>query len=99
MWRDCAWREVKKPWMMEAEGRSKLGVVKHLMEGGCTARCVQVGTARCVQVGTARCVQVARRKLRRIMAKLKGGTAELRVETGRWLGLKREDRHFNTACT
>ena len=31
--------------------------------------------------------------------KLKGGTAELRIETGRWIGLKREDRHFNTACT
>ena len=26
------------------------------------------------------------------MAKLKGGTAKLRVETGRWIGLKREDR-------
>ena len=32
--RDCAWREVKKAWMMEAEGRSKLGMVKNLMEGG-----------------------------------------------------------------
>ena len=26
------------------------------------------------------------------MAKLRGGTAELKVETGRWIGLKREDR-------
>ena len=26
------------------------------------------------------------------MAKLRGGTAELRVETDRWIGLKREDR-------
>ena len=53
--------------MMEAEERSKLGMVKNLMEGGCSARCVQV----------------ARKKLRRIMAKLRGGMAELRVETGR----------------
>ena len=26
------------------------------------------------------------------MAKLRGGTAELRVETDRWIGLKTEDR-------
>ena len=32
------------------------------------------------------------RKLRQIMAKLRGGTAELKVEAGRWIGLKREDR-------
>ena len=76
MLKDCTWREVKKAWMMEAEERSKLGMVKNLMEGGCSARCVQV----------------ARKELRRIMAKLRGGTAELRVETGRWIGLKREDR-------
>ena len=42
MLRDCAWREVKKAWMMEAEGRSKLGMVKNLMEGGSRVRCVQV---------------------------------------------------------
>ena len=43
--------------MMEAEGRSKLGMVKNLMEGGCRARCVQM----------------ARKELRQIMAKLRGG--------------------------
>ena len=26
------------------------------------------------------------------MAQLRGGTAELKVETGRWIGLEREDR-------
>ena len=71
-----AWHEVKKAWMMEAEGRSKLGMVKNLMKGGCRVRCVQV----------------TRKELRGIMAKLRGGTAELRVETGRWIGVKREDR-------
>ena len=34
MLRDCAWREVKKARVMEAEGRSKLGMVNNLMEGG-----------------------------------------------------------------
>ena len=60
---------------MEAVNGSKLGMVKNLMEGGCSTRCVQV----------------VRKESRRIMAKLRGGT-ELRVETGRWIGLKEEDR-------
>ena len=76
MLRDGAWREVNKARIMEAEGRSKLGMVKHLMEGGCRARCVQV----------------ARKGLRQIVAKLRGGSAELRVETGRWIGLEIKDR-------
>ena len=29
------------------------------------------------------------------MAKLRSGTAELRVQTGRWIGLKREDRIYD----
>ena len=74
MLRDCAWPEVKKAWMMEAEGKPKLGMVKNLIEGGCRARCVQV----------------ARKELRRIMAKLIGCTVELSVETGRWIGLEKE---------
>ena len=74
MLRDCAWPEVKKAWMMEAEGKPKLGMVKNLIEGGCRARCVQV----------------ARKELRQIMAKLIGRTAELSVETGRWIGLVKE---------
>ena len=40
----------------------------------------------------SRCVQVGRKSLRRILAKLKGGMAELRVESGRWVGLSKEDR-------
>ena len=76
MLRDGAWREVNEARIMEAERRSKLGMVKHLMEGGCRARCVQL----------------ARKELKQVMAKLIGGTAEWRVETGRWIGLEREDR-------
>ena len=40
----------------------------------------------------SRCVQVGRKSLKRILAKLRGGIAELRVESGRWVGLSREDR-------
>ena len=40
--RGCAWSEMKKVWMMEAEESSKLGMMKNLMEGRYRARCVQV---------------------------------------------------------
>ena len=79
MLKDFAWREVRKEWLSEANERSKLGVLQRLKRRGCELKCVQVG----------------RKSLRRILAKLRGGTAELRVESGRWVGLSREDR----SCT
>ena len=33
-----------------------------------------------------------RKKIRRVLTKLRGDTAELQVEMGRWKGLSREDR-------
>ena len=33
-----------------------------------------------------------RKKVKRVLTKLRGGTAELQVELGRWKGLSREDR-------
>ena len=39
-------------------------------------------------------MQAARKKMRQIMVKIRGGTAELRVETSRGIGLKREDRIY-----
>ena len=76
MLKDCAWREVKKGWMTEAQERSKLSVLQNLMEGG----------------GKARCLQIERKGLRRILSKLRGDTAGLRLETSRWMGIKQEDR-------
>jgi len=67
---------VREVWDAEIQERSKLGVVKGLLECGCQSRCVDVGSKR----------------IRRMLAKLRGGTAELRVETGRWNGLKKEER-------
>ena len=29
-----------------------------------------------------------------MLMKLRGGTAELRIETGRWCGLRRDERDF-----
>ena len=32
------------------------------------------------------------KRRRRVLAKLRGGTAAIRIETGRWSGIKREER-------
>ena len=71
-----AWRKVREVWREEARGRSKLGMIGRLMDYECKARCVEVDSKR----------------QRRMLAKLRGGTAELRIETGRWRGLERQER-------
>ena len=76
MLHDSAVRSVKSSWEAEAQDRSKLDVLQRLLVNGCKARCVDV----------------ASKSVRRIVAKLRGRTAELRVETGRWCGLKRDER-------
>ena len=40
----------------------------------------------------ARCVEVKCKKKRRILTKLRGGTAGLEIETGRWRVVSREER-------
>ena len=40
----------------------------------------------------ATCIDVESKGIRRMLTKPRGGTAELRVETGRWSGLRREER-------
>ena len=74
--RDTAWRRVKAVWREKAKGSSKLEMTGKLMDNECKARCVGMDCKRC----------------RRRMVKLRGGTAELRIEAGRWRGLKREER-------
>ena len=76
MIKNCAWREVTLTWAEELEERPKLCVLKELVRGGFKSR----------RVG------VRRKKTKRILTKLRGGTAELQVEVGRWRGLKREER-------
>ena len=39
----------------------------------------------------ARCVEVDCKRQRRMLMKLRGGMAELRIETGRWCGLWRDE--------
>ena len=59
------------------EQHSKLKVHgKEMMKSQCKTRYVDIGCKR----------------IWRVLTKLRGGTAELRVKTGRWIGLRREER-------
>ena len=63
-----AWRKVREVWREEGRGRSKLVMIGRLMDYECKAQCVEVDCKR----------------QRSMVAKLRGGAAELRIETGRW---------------
>ena len=39
----------------------------------------------------ARCVEVDCKRQRSMLANLRGGTVKLRIETGRWHGLERQE--------
>ena len=64
---DCAWRKVNKVWAEELTDWPKLCVLKELVGRGFKARCVGVRW----------------KKMRRVLTKLREGTAELQVEMGR----------------
>ena len=63
-------------WREEARACPKLEVMGRLMDCRCEARYVEVDCKRHAQ--------------RRMLMKLRGGTAELRIETGRCCGLRRD---------
>ena len=73
-----AWRKVRQVWREEARGRSKLVMIGRLMDYECKAQCVEIDG----------------KGQRSMLAKLRGGTAGLRIETGssRWCGLERQER-------
>ena len=56
-----AWRKVREVWREEARGRSKLVMIRRLMDYECKVRCEEVDCKR----------------QRSMLAKLRGGTAEL----------------------
>ena len=74
--KDIAWREVREVWREAAREWPKVQVIGSLMDAECRARCVEIEC----------------KMQRRMMVKLRGETAELRVETGRWCGLSRGER-------
>ena len=89
--RDSIWRAVKESLAAQAKHHPKLKVVREMMKSQCKTRCVGIGC----------------KKIQRLLTKLRGGTAELRVETGRWTGLRTEERickqctsgRWRTICT
>ena len=71
-----AWGRAREGWREEARAHPKLEVMGRLMDCRCKARCVEIDCKR----------------QRRMLMKLRGGTAELRIETDRWCGLRRDER-------
>ena len=71
-----ALRRAREGWREEARVRSKLEVMERLMDCRCKARCVEIDCKR----------------QRRMLMNLRGGTARLRIETGRWCGVRRDER-------
>ena len=60
-----AWRRAREGWREETRARPKLEVMRRLMDCECKARCAEIDCKR----------------QRRMLMKLRGGTAELRIET------------------
>ena len=71
-----AWKRGREGWREKARARPKLEVIGRLIDCRCKARCVEIDCKR----------------QRRMLMKLRGGTAELRTETGRWCGLRMDER-------
>ena len=70
------WRKVRKEWDQEMETKPKLEMLKRIVRLGERSECARVG----------------RRADRRLMMKLRGGTAGFQIETGRWRGVTRQER-------
>ena len=71
-----AWRRVRAEWSKDLEMKPKLLMLRRIVE--------------CAEESS--CLDVKAKREKRVLLKLKGGTAAFQVETGRWQGLKREDR-------
>ena len=76
MLRDSVWREIKWKWKVETQERLKLGVMQRLL----------------VHESKDRCMDGKCKRLRRMLAMLRGDTAAVRIETGGCNGLKRVER-------
>lgn len=72
----CARRRIEEGLTEELRAKPKLAVLHLLMERGVESRCLYV----------------ANKGFRRVMMMLRGGTAPLMIESGRWRGLRREER-------
>ena len=76
MLKSCAWREVRASWEQEMNEKRKLEVLRMIVDKDCKGRSAQIES----------------KEVRRMVTKLRGGTAQLHIETGRWKGEGREER-------
>ena len=76
MLKSCAWREVRASWKQEMSEKPKLEVLRMIVDKDCKGRSAQIES----------------KEVRRMVTKLRGGTAQLRIENGRWKGEGREER-------
>ena len=72
----CAKRLNEDEWTCELSTKPKLATLRLLKEKG----------------SESRCLEVASKSLRRMMMMLRGGTAPLMIESGRWRGMPREKK-------
>ena len=73
-----AWRNVRDEWRKEMHEKPKLSMMKRITE--------------CHEVKSS-CAFLKSKVERRMMLKLRGGTAAFQIEAGRWHGfMKREER-------
>ena len=72
----CTRKKVEDEWDGELATKPKLALLKFLKE----------------KRGESRCLDVADKDKRRMMMMIRGGTAPLRIECGRWKGLERAER-------
>ena len=73
MLESVAWRRVRKEWSQELENKPKLSMLKKIAE----------------YEEESSCANVKMKSERRVLIKLRRGTAPFQMETGRWHGLKR----------
>ena len=71
-----AWRNVKEEWKKEMHEKPKLSMMELIAECGVESSCAVLKL----------------KAERRMMLKLRGGTAAFQIEMGRWHGVKREER-------
>ena len=69
-------RRIESEWSCELDTKSKLSFLRLLKE----------------KLSESQCLDVASKRVRRVMMRLRGGTASLRIESGQWQGLPREER-------
>lgn len=73
---NIAWRRAKDGWLKELNEKPKLSMLKMLVDCGVESSCAYVKS----------------KSERRILMKLRGGTAPLQIEMGRWQGIRWEER-------